>query len=76
MSTVCSPVTVATHARRMRNIFVWGTHVEIYAMSLYLGVSAFVAIQYYWAKYKLPEKEKEKLLFPAETKCSISLLCQ
>lgn len=74
----CSSLTVAAHARRMRNIFVWGTHVEIYAMSLYLGVSVFVAMnkgngQYYWANYKLPQKENEKLLFPAEIKCSISL---
>ena len=75
----CIPSTVAAHVRSMRNIFVWGTHVEIYAMSLYLGVSVFVSMnkgngQYYWAKYKLSQNQKEpKLLFPTATKLSLPM---
>ncbi len=72
----CIPSTVAAHARSMRNLFVWGTHVEIYAMSLYLGVSVFVAMhkgngQYYWAKYKL--SQKTKLLLPTGTRLSLPM---
>ena len=65
----CNPLTVEMHTQKMINNFVWGSHVEIYAISLYLGIPVFVALdrgtgEFYWAKYELSERTDEKLLFP------------
>ena len=48
----------ASHTNRMAKEFIWGTHVEIFAASLYLNTPIFVAVckadhqTYYWAKYQ------------------------
>ena len=53
--------------RRMKNNFVWGSHVEIFAASLYFSKPVFVATcktnqEYYWAKYHC-QLTSEKVLY-------------
>ena len=45
----------------MQNNFVWGTHAEIFSMSLCIGKPVFVAVKsnkYYWAKYVCKRKDQ------------------
>lgn len=37
-SVFCNPLTVVMHTQKVINNFVWGSHVEIFALSLYLGI--------------------------------------
>ena len=54
----CLLLTGWDHVRRMKNNFVWGSQVEIFAVSLYFSKPVFVATcktnqEYYWAKYQM-----------------------
>ena len=55
-TTYCLPLTVPEHSQRMANNFVWGTHVEIFAASLYFNLPIYVAVAkadetYFWCKF-------------------------
>ena len=60
-SIYCHPTSVDQHVSIMKNNCVWGTHVEIYAMSAASMLSIYTAVQkssedinsYYWAQYRL-----------------------
>ena len=60
----------------MSSNYVWGSHVEIFALSLYFGMPLFIALdkghrQYYWAKYDMSPKQGDKLLFPSGNKITL-----
>ncbi len=40
----CFPSTVEAHTDKMKNNHVWGTHVDIFALSLCFAIPVFVAI--------------------------------
>ncbi len=62
----CLPLRVEEHTRRMSQNYVWGTHVEIFSLSLYSGKPVFTAVnkgqEYYWAKYMGPS---QPLVYPS-----------
>ena len=72
--TYCLPLTVQDHVKQMENNFVWGTHAEIFAVSLYFTKPVYVALYkdkdgngpYYWAKYMCREGINQ-LHFTSET---------
>ena len=43
-TSYCLPLTVQDHTNRMAKEFIWGTHVEIFAASLFLNTPIFVAV--------------------------------
>ena len=52
----CLPLTVPEHSQRMANNFAWGTHIEIFAASLYFNLPIYVAVAkaddtYFWCKF-------------------------
>ena len=51
----------------MSNNFVWGTHTECFALSLYFGKPMFVALnkgeEYYWAKYMCRKQDNKPVVF-------------
>ena len=77
-SGYCKPSTVEMHTQNMMNNCVWGSHVEIYAISLYLGIPVLVASDrgtgdFYWAVCQVPERDDKKLMFPSPSNHSIVL---
>ncbi len=65
----CFPSTVKSHTNKMKNNCVWGTHVEIFALSMYFNKPVFVILDkgysnYYWAKMFL--SQKPDLSFPTD----------
>ena len=68
-----SPKTIEDHVRQMKNNYVWGELVEIFAASLYFQKPACVCgthksksldSEYYWAKYFCQAKSSD-LTYPA-----------
>ena len=60
----------------MSSNYVLGSHVEIFALSLYFGMLLFVALdkghrQQSWAKYDMSQKQDDKLLFPSGNKITL-----
>lgn len=66
-TSYCLPLPVQQHAQEMAQNKKWGTHVEIFAASLFLKKPIYVAVRrsnsYYWAKY-LCLPEDDLLLLP------------
>ncbi len=68
-NSYCHPLTVEEHTRKMRNNFVWGTHAEIFSLSLCFRKPVFVGLNkkghmYYWAKYMCLEEDDKQVVFP------------
>ena len=64
----------------MQNNFVWGTHTEIFCMSLYLGKPIFVALnndkrnEYYWAKFACSQRKTTlPRIFPSSSSIQLQL---
>ena len=77
-SGYCKPLTAEMHTRNMKNNCIWGTHVEIYALSLYLKIPVFVALdkgsgEFYWAICQVHLRNDEPLLFPSPSNNSLVL---
>ena len=69
----CFPLIVKAHTDKMKDNHVWGTHVEIFAFSLYFVIPVFVAMdkginKYYWAKYCKSPTQDANLVFPADSR--------
>ena len=69
-TSYCLPSTVQEHTCRMSQNFIWGTHAEILAKSLYFGKPVFVAMKkaeesFYWAKYGDCQTNVNQIVFPS-----------
>ncbi len=66
-----SSIIYEDHIDKMRNNYVWGTRVEVFALALYFSIPVSVVMErnnreYYWAKYGMSQTPRGNLIFPTD----------